>query len=260
MGVAASAAPGVGSLTMTPGALQLQEAAARVPKEDAGGHREGRRRRRLKARRRASVGLDWEVARLLTPKRCVSCDSRGDHQPEAEPHRRPCAWFRHSGPHDPRQSGNLDVLDLVEAVGAQEVDLVEHAAHRRQRELLVGVRRIRAGGDPVADVRAENACAVNVSVPLNSVGCSCTSNAMSVKVKPGMVMSMPLKSENDFLSALAEVMLANPPPVSTRVSSAPPSTVNSSVGPVCEPTLPLPDVSLCPSLRGCGANVGGRAN
>ena len=38
MGVAASAAPGVGSLTMTPGALQLQEAARR--RRGAGGARD----------------------------------------------------------------------------------------------------------------------------------------------------------------------------------------------------------------------------
>ena len=46
------------------------------------------------------------------------------------------------------------MLYLVEAVGAQEIDLVERPAHSRQRELLVGVWRIRAGGDPVADMRA----------------------------------------------------------------------------------------------------------
>jgi hypothetical protein len=43
---AASAAPGVGSLTMTPGALQLQEAAARVPRRTPAAIGKGRRRRR----------------------------------------------------------------------------------------------------------------------------------------------------------------------------------------------------------------------
>jgi hypothetical protein len=65
-----------------------------------------------------------------------------------------------------------------------------------------------------------------------------------------MMMSMPLKPAKFLLSALAEVMLAKPPPVSTRVSNAPPSTLNSSTGaPLPLPTVPEPDVSLCPSLR-----------
>jgi hypothetical protein len=79
------------------------------------------------------------------------------------------------------------VLDLIESGQRTNVDFVDRAVVRRDAELLVGVGLV-ASPEPTSTCAPANESTVKLSVAAPATGVSC------MKVKPGTVTSIPLKS------------------------------------------------------------------